>query len=193
MAINGAESPGATLVDMTRYRRAHGATFFFTVVSYRRQTFLCHDAMRLALRQAILSVRRTRPFTIDAWVLLPDHMHCIWTLPAGDGDFSQRWKVIKKSVAASCRDEYRRADLITPSKRRHAESTIWQRRFWEHCIVDDDDFARHADYIHYNPVKHGLVKSAADWPYSTFHRFVQRGVYGADWAASGLALVQRIE
>ncbi len=184
MAINGVFSCGATLVYMSRYRRACGSTFFFTVVSYRRQNFLCHDALRSALRQAILSVRMTRPFSIDAWVLLPDHLHCIWTLPPGDVDFSQRWKVIKRLVSAACREEYRRADLITPSKRRHAESTIWQRRFWEHCIVDDADFARHADYIHYNPVKHGLVQSAADWPYSTFHQFVQRGVYGPDWAAS---------
>lgn len=178
---------------MSRYRRAVGATFFFTVVTYRRQPFLCHDAMRLALRQAIMSVRMTRPFSIDAWVLLPDHLHCIWTLPPGDGDYSQRWKVIKKSVSAACREQYRRADMITPSKRRSAESTIWQRRFWEHRIADDHDFARHADYIHHNPVKHGLVRSAADWPYSTFHQFVQRGVYGIDWAASGPVLDQTFE
>jgi putative transposase len=178
---------------MSRYRRAHGSTFFFTVVSYRRQRFLCHAALRTALRYAITAVRCSRPFTIDAWVLLPDHMHCIWTLPPDDGDFSQRWKIIKRMVSSSCQEEFRRAELITPSRLRSKESTIWQRRFWEHRIVDDHDFAQHADYIHYNPVKHGLVKSAADWPYSTFHQFVQRGIYGRDWAASADNLDSRCE
>jgi putative transposase len=169
---------------MSRYRRTlvAGGCYFFTVVAYRRQPILCDEVVRVALRGAIETVRATRPFVIDAWVLLPDHLHCIWTLPEGDADFSTRWMMIKRLVSVRCRDAYRRADLMNASKQKHRESTIWQRRFWEHQIRDDDDFAKHADYVHFNPVKHGLVANAAAWPYSTFHRYVKNGTYAADWA-----------
>jgi putative transposase len=171
---------------MSRYRRATatGSSYFFTVVAYRRQPILCDEAVRDALRTAIEKVRVTRPFTIDAWVLLPDHLHCVWTLPDGDADFSTRWKIIKKDVSLACREDYRRADWMSASKLKHRESTIWQRRFWEHQIRDENDFARHADYIHFNPVKHGHVQQANDWPYSTFHRFVRDGVYASDWGVA---------
>jgi putative transposase len=105
-------------------------------------------------------------------------------LPVGDVDFSTRWMMIKRAVSLHCRDDYRRAGWITASKQKHRESTIWQRRFWEHRIRNEEDFARHADYIHFNPVKHGHVRSVAEWPYSTFHRYVREGVYAADWAGS---------
>lgn len=103
------------------------------------------------------------PFTIDAWVLLPDHLHCIWALPPGDAD-------------------YHRVDWMTASKTKHRESTFWQQRYWEHCITTDLDYAHHRDYIAINPVKHGLVNRVCAWPYSTFHRDVARGIYPLDWA-----------
>ncbi len=168
---------------MSRYRRAAvaGGSYFFTVVTYRRQPILCDVAVREALRAAISTVRASRPFTIDAWVLLPDHLHCIWTLPEGDADFSTRWMQIKRLVSIACRDDYRRTDLLNDSKQKHRESTLWQRRFWEHYLHDDDDFNRHMDYVHFNPVKHGLVTTPAAWPHSTFHRYVAAGIYPADW------------
>jgi len=171
---------------MSRYRRASvaGSTYFFTVVAYRRQTILCDDMVRTALRAAIENVRKARPFEIDAWVLLPDHLHCIWTLPEGDADFSTRWMMIKRAVSLACRDDYHRVDWMSASKHKHRESTIWQRRFWEHQIRDEADFARHADYIHFNPVKHGHVSHVKDWPYSTFHQYVKQGLCSNDWAGA---------
>jgi len=169
---------------MSRYRRANtaGGTYFFTVVTYRRQPILCDVPIRTALRDALLSVRLTKPFSIDAWVLLPDHLHCVWTLPPGDNDFSGRWSVIKNAVTRSVGAQYRREEWHNASKTKHREGTIWQRRFWEHCIRDDTDLQHHIDYLHFNPVKHGLVKRVADWPHSTFHRFVAEGIYSPDWA-----------
>ena len=169
---------------MSRYRRAKGAgsSYFFTVVAYRRQPILCDEAIRTALRAAIERVRVAHPFVIDAWVMLPDHLHCVWTLPEGDADFSIRWMLIKRWVSVACREGYRRADWVTGSKLKHRESTIWQRRFWEHQIRDDLDMKRHVDYVHFNPVKHGQVECVADWPLSTFHRFVQQGIYPLNWA-----------
>lgn len=171
---------------MSNYRRAKvaGGKFFFTVVSYRRQPILCDAPFRDALRAAITSVRRVRPFSIDAWVLLPDHLRCIWTLPPEDGDFSTRWSLIKRDVSLAIGARFRRDEWLSGSKLKHRESTIWQRRFWEHCIRDDEDYRNHVDYIHFNPVKHGLVSRAADWPHSTYHRFAQAGIYLPDWAGS---------
>jgi len=171
---------------MSRYRRASaaGASYFFTVVAYRRQAIPCNETVRNALRSAIETVRASRPFVIDAWVLLPGHLHCVWTLPDDDADFSTRWMMIKRAVSLACREDYRRAGLMTASKLKHRESTIWQRRFWEHQIRNEDDLARHIDYIHFNPVKHGHVQHAIDWPYSTFHRYVRDWVYAYDWAGA---------
>lgn len=169
---------------MSRYRRANtaGGTYFFTVVAYRRQPILCDEAIRNALRTAIETVRAAHPFAIDAWVLLPDHLHCVWTLPPGDADFSGRWSLIKSRVSRAVGSQYRRAEWMNASKLKHREATIWQRRFWEHCIRDENDFRRHVDYLHFNPVKHGLVSRVADWPHSTFHRFAAEGKYPLDWA-----------
>lgn len=168
---------------MTRYRRARtGHTFFFTLVAYHRRPILCHPTIRDSLRRAIQSLRQNRPFSIDGWVLLPDHLHCIWTLPDSDSDFSTRWLLIKRAVSRFSRDLTLDPDSRSASARKHRESTIWQRRFWEHLIRDDTDFERHLDYIHFNPVKHGHVGRAIDWPYSTIHRYVRDGVYPRDWA-----------
>ena len=168
---------------MPRYRRsiAPGATYFFTVNSYQRRPILTHPEVRIALRHAIETVRTTMPFTIEAWVLLPDHLHAIWTLPPGDAAFGKRWGIIKTVVSKKC------ASLIDPetarssSRIRRHENDFWQRRFWEHLIRDEDDFERHVDYVHFNPVKHGHVKRVTDWEYSTFHQYVKRGVYPDAW------------
>ncbi len=170
---------------MSHYRRAHvaGGTYFFTVVTYRRRPVLCDEPVRAALRLAIKTVQSRYPFTIDAWVLLPDHLHCLWTLPLGDDDFSARWGLIKRAVSKSCAADYHRSDWMTRSKIKHRESTFWQRRYWEHWIRDEADFSHHLDYIYINPVKHHYVNHVRDWPYSTFHRDVTRGLYPSHWGA----------
>ena len=168
---------------MSTYRRSNtaGGTYFFTVVTHQRQPFLCHPDVREALRQAIHHTRQSHPFTIDAWVLLPDHIHAIWTLPPDDADFGKRWGLIKSQVSKACSERLHNPSLMTPSKIKHGESTIWQRRFWEHQIRDEADFSHHMNYVHINPVKHGLVQRVSDWPYSTFHRYVKQGIYPQDW------------
>ena len=127
--------------------------------------------------------RAERPFTIDAMVLLPDHLHAMWTLPEGDTDFSSRWGRIKKSFTQAWVTAGGWEGAISESRGRNRRRGVWQRRFWEHVIRDDEDYARHVDYIHYNPVKHGHCVRAVDWPYSPFQRWVERGVYPVDWAA----------
>ena len=162
---------------MPNYRRADiaGATYFFTVTTCNRQPLLTLGPVRDSLRDAITFVRRNHPFAIDAWVLLPDHIHCIWTLPPDDADFSVRWSIIKRLVSQQCREYSGRTTSASRQKRR--ELSFWQRRFWEHQIRDESDFEQHVDYIHWNPVKHGYVMLAADWPYSTFHRYRRQGMY----------------
>lgn len=168
---------------MPHYRRAlTGTSYFFTVVTHRRRPILCDDSIRIALRQAIEQVRSRLPFTTDAMVLMPDHLHCIWTLPDGDNDFSSRWSQIKHHVSYSCGQLYSAA--LSKSRQRQRMAAIWQRRFWEHQIRDELDMERHVDYIHFNPVKHGLVAAASEWPYSTFERFVRAGIYPADWGGN---------
>ena len=157
---------------MPNFRRANqpGGTFFFTVVTYQRKPFLTQSICRETLRQVVRQVCQEHPFTLDAWVLLPDHMHCIWTLVEGDADFSKRWGLIKARFTKTIR-------RVFPQ----APKTIWQNRFWEHQVRDDLDFETHVEYIHYNPVKHGLVTNVKDWPFSTFHRFVRYGIYEINW------------
>ena len=154
-----------------RYRRASqpGGSFFFTVVTaHRRPVFATATAVAL-LRDAFRAERHKRPFAIDAIVILPDHLHCIWTLPEGDADFMMRWRLIKTWFS------------------KHAEfKDVWQHRFWEHVLRDESDFANHVDYIHYNPVKHGLVSKVIDWPYSSFHRYARQGWCAADWGGDGV-------
>ena len=160
---------------MSCYRRAPtGLTFFFTLVAFRRRPIFCDEAIRTALRDAIQQVRKARPCEIDAWVLLPDHMHCIWTLPEDDHDYSTRWSQIKHHVSYACGSEY--GARLTRSGKKRGEAAIWQRRFWEHRI--------RSDYIHYTPVRHGHVVEAGAWPYSTFARYVRDGVYPIDWGGA---------
>ena len=163
-----------------RRNRVPGGTFFFTVNLLHRRTNLLVtqiDALRAAVRQA----RARAPFHIDAWVVLPDHMHCLWTLPEGDSDFPGRWWTIKTTFTKSLPAGEQRSPVMQD----RGERGIWQRRYWEHTIRDDRDYAVHMDYTHFNPVKHGLVEYAADWPYSSFHRCVAGGIYPAEWRGSG--------
>ena len=127
-------------------------------------------------------VRNQCPFRIDAWVLLLDHLHTILTLPPGDARFALRWQQNKRLVTLRCGERLHQVDWMTESKTKHRESTLWQRRYWEHQIRDEADLERHMDYVHFNPVKHGLVKQVSDWPYSSFHRHVEAGMYGENWA-----------
>jgi putative transposase len=164
---------------MTNYRRNFIAagSFFFTVnLAERRLRLLTEhiDELRSALRQT----RQNHPFTIDAIVVLPDHLHAVWTLPEGDADFAKRWRLIKSAFSRSLATRER----ISDSRAAKGERGIWQRRYWEHTIRDENDFSRHLDYIHINPVKHGLVSRVRDWPYSSFHRLVKLGIYPEDWA-----------
>ncbi len=175
---------------MPEYRRAKvpGGTYFFTVTTYQRGKFMADAPFRNALRDGIELARKTLPFDIEAWVLLPDHMHCIWRLPEGDADYAKRWAVIKRHVSKHCGHWLARHVALSESRLARKESAIWQRRFWEHQIRDEHDFAKHVDYIHYNPVKHGYAERVADWPHSTFHRYVRAGVYSRDWAGSGVVM-----
>jgi putative transposase len=168
---------------MPDYIRAQqsGGTFFFTLATHRRQKILLEAPVITALRESFRDVRQSNPFTVIAWVLLPDHMHFIWTLPDGDSDYSRKWGMIKAGVSRRVRARYQRTTTTTRSRIKRRESVIWQRRFWEHQIRDDEDFRAHVDYLHYNPVKHGFASAVREWPHSSFFNFVRQGVYGADW------------
>jgi len=163
---------------MPNYRRNRvpGGTYFFTVnLQDRRSDFLVThvDALRNSVREA----RARMPFHIDAWVTLPDHLHCLWTLPEGDADFPARWRLIKTLFSKS---RTRTRPPIAAASRPGTRS-IWQRGYWEHTIRDDRDYAAHMDYIHFNPVKHGLADHPASWPFSTFRTCVAKGLYPANW------------
>jgi putative transposase len=162
---------------MPRYVRAKfkGSVFFFTVVLAERPSNLLVDQID-RLRQAYRLVQQRRPFETIAICVLPDHIHAIWALPEGDVDFSIRWNLIKGGFSRGIEPKPR-----SPSKVIKREKGIWQRRYWEHAIRNDADLERHVDYIHFNPVKHGHVTRVVDWPHSSFHRHVERGVLEADW------------
>jgi putative transposase len=167
---------------MRRYIRARieGGTYFFTAnLAQRGDNSLLVDRID-ALRDAFRSTRRVHPFIIDAIVVLPEHLHAIWTLPPGDSDFSTRWSLIKARFSRAIES----AEHVSKSRLRRRERGVWQRRFHEHVIRDETDLAQHIDYIHWNPVKHDRVERVADWPHSSFHQFVRRGRLPADWAVS---------
>jgi len=161
-----------------RYR-IKGGCYFFTVNLLERNKSLLVDHVGL-LRESVRVCKQKRPFHIDAWVVLPEHMHCIWTLPEGDDDFSGRWKMIKIHFSKGFSKDERRSNV----RIKRGERGIWQRRFWEHAIRDDLDCEKHMDYLHYNPVKHGWVENVMDWPYSSFHRYQKTGLYPANWAGN---------
>jgi REP-associated tyrosine transposase len=164
---------------MTNYRRnfLSGGSFFFTANLADRRLRLLTDRIDL-LRKAFKGTRLRHPFSIEAIVVLPDHLHTVWTLPEGDDDFALRWRQIKSAFSRGLTD----GERISASRASKNERGIWQRRYWEHTLRDEADFARHVDYIHFNPVKHGHVTQVKDWPYSSFHRMVGLGIYSLDWA-----------
>jgi putative transposase len=170
---------------MPDYRRAWhpGGMYFFTVNALRRRDndlLVRHVEL---LRDVVRMVRRAHPFVIHGWVVLPDHMHCVIELPHGNADFAMRWRLIKAGFSKQLPATERRSDV----RLARGERGIWQRRYWEHLIRDEADFAAHLDYLHFNPVKHGFVARVADWPYSTFHRLVGEEVYPCDWSGSAAA------
>ena len=170
---------------MPHYRRFFlpGGTYFFTLVTYQRRPILCSDFARDMLRAAWLDVQGRFPFTTAAVCLLPDHLHCIWTLPEDDYNYSVRWKEIKRLFSKAYGNKIIEKTPRSNSREKRGELSIWQRRFWEHTIRDEADLEKHIEYIHYNPVKHGLVENLADWPWSSFHRYVRSGYYDANWGA----------
>jgi putative transposase len=159
-----------------RRNRVPGGTYFFTVTlrDRRATTLVAHiEALRMAFRET----RRKEPFVTDAMVVLPDHLHAVWTLPPEDDDYAGRWRSIKSRFTHTLVNSG-----VRLTRNPKGEYDLWQRRYWEHTIRDEADLVRHLDYVHFNPVKHGLVERVADWPYSSFHRFVRQGLCAPDWA-----------
>lgn len=165
---------------MLDYRRTWhpGGTYFFTVnlLQWRGNDLLTRHIE--TLRDSVRRARKLYPFHIHGWVVLPEHLHCVMELPPQDADFATRWRLIKMVFSKAIP----RTERLSTVRARRGERGIWQRRYWEHLIRDEADFRAHMDYVHINPVKHGLVARVADWPYSTFHRLVASGVYSPDWA-----------
>ena len=166
---------------MSNYRRTNilGGTYFFTVVTHDRAPIFINEWRVEVVRQAFCKVMAVRPFQIDAIVVLPEHLHCIWRMPDGDADYSSRWREIKKAAS-------RQIDTATNNRN---ERMVWQRRFWEHAIHDEADWRKHMDYIHYNPVKHGLVNRPGEWRWSSFGNAVRKGWYEASWGADEPATI----
>ena len=166
---------------MSNYRRAHipGGVYFFTVVTHDRAPVFINEGHVEVLREAFRTVMAVRPFQIDAMVVLPEHLHCIWRMPDGDVDYSSRWREIKKAVSRQ----------INTSTNARNERPVWQRRFWEHAIRDEEDWRKHMDYIHYNPVKHGLANRPGEWRWSSFDSAVNKGWYEDSWGVGEPATI----
>jgi putative transposase len=172
-------------MGMSNYRRNYvpGGTYFLTLVTHERKPLFEAESSRELLRRALRHVKEKRPFTIEAMVLLPDHLHCIWTLPKEDDDYSTRVRQVKECYTREFLKMGGMEGATTTSRLRKAERAVWQRRFWEHTCIDQDDLNRCIDYIHWNPVKHGLVAQVRDYPWSTFHRFVEQEIYPVSWGS----------
>jgi putative transposase len=170
---------------MSSYRRSHGGqVYFFTVVTYERKPLLTSELARKHLRSAFQFTQRERPFIMTAVVLLPDHLHAIWELPAGDTDYSTRWRRVKGVFTQEWLANGGENGMVSQSRVKRSEQGVWQRRFFEHTCRDETDLKRCLDYIHINPMKHGLAGRAGDWPWSSFHRDVNLGEYPPDWRGS---------
>ena len=168
---------------MPNFRRRFrpGGTYFFTQVADQRRPILTTELARPLLRAAVEETRRRWPFTIEAWVLLHDHLHAIWTLPDDDADYSRRWAFLKKGFTKAFLAAGGGEAAVSEGRARDRRRGVWQPKFWEHTIRDPVDYERHFHYLHYNPVKHGLVLKLRDYPHSTFHRHVRAGVYSDNW------------
>jgi len=171
---------------MPSYRRnfVPGGTYFFTVVVHQRYPLFESARARKLLRRAIQTVRYHRPFELFAICLLPDHLHTVWILPAGDSDYPTRWRQIKEEFTTPWLAGGGWEGPLSESRKKKGERGIWQRRFWEHTVEDDNDLIRCVDYTHWNPRKHGLVARIRDWPYSSFFRFVEAGEYEIEWGGT---------
>jgi putative transposase len=165
---------------MVNYRRNYltGGMYFFTVNLQNRQSTLLTEYIT-PLRGALRAVQQHLPFNIIAMVVLPEHLHALWKLPAGDADYSQRWRAIKSQFTRSLIKQG-----VKLQNNKKGEYFLWQRRFWEHTIRDEPDLERHINYIHYNPVKHGLVERVSDWPHSSFGKYVKLGRLPIDWCGT---------
>jgi putative transposase len=168
---------------LPNYRRIFrpGGTYFFTLVTAARAPLFADERARSLLHDAFAGVRRDRPFELDAIVLLPDHLHAIWTLADGDADFSRRWASVKARFTHAWLSEGGAEQSVAPGRAGKAGRGVWQERFWEHTVRDQEDLNRHLDYIHYNPVKHGLAACPHQWEWSSFSRWVAKSGYEADW------------
>jgi putative transposase len=160
---------------MSQYRRHYqsGGYYFFTLVTYQRCPIFSNPEKVEQLKIAINKVKKKYPFSLNAIVILPDHLHCLWKLPEKDNNFSMRWRLIKRYFSME----------MDTSVNHRKEKEVWQRRFWEHAIRDVNDWQKHMDYIHYNPVKHGLVRMPSDWQHSSFNYWVGRGLYEKNWGS----------
>jgi len=176
-----------------QYRRDYtpGASYFFTLVTFQRRPLFDQADNVARLRKAFSDEMVRRPFHIDAIVILPDHIHAIWTLPDDDADYSIRWRNIKRAFTLAIPHQQR--PEVVGSRQRKQEQAIWQRRFWEHRLRDEDDFNRHVDYIHYNPVKHGKVSLPVEWQESSIHRYIRNEVLSADWGGSPISIFDDTE
>lgn len=161
-----------------------GGAFFFKLVTCERRRFLIEELPRRYLREAIATVRRDFPFEIVAIVLLPDHLHTVWTLPRGDDRYATRWRRIKEEFTETYLADGSVELPVSEARRKRNERGVWQRRFWEHTVHYEDDLKRCVDYIHWNPKKRGYVTRVRDWEFSTFHRLVERGEYDLDWGSA---------
>ena len=170
---------------MSEYRRLYqpGGSYFFTIVTHQRIEIFSLPDNITRLKSAFDKVMKRHPFIMEAFVILPDHIHCIWRMPAGDSNYSIRWRLIKS---------YFSGGFNHPVNKR-GEKEIWQRRFWEHLLRDEEDWRRHMDYIYYNPVKHSYVKSPGDWLHSSFRQAIQDGLYAPDWGAEEPGSISRMD
>ena len=170
---------------MPEYRRTliPGGTYFITIVTYQRKPILTSPQSREILHIAWDTVKTYYPFTTDAICLLPDHIHTLITLPENDGDFPKRIGEIKRLFSVKFNIQMKNINKKNDSRIKRRETTIWQRRYWEHTLRDEKDWQNHLNYIHYNPVKHGLVNNVKDWPWSSFSRYVKLGYYEIDWGS----------
>ena len=170
---------------MSSYKRRYlkGRSYFFTVVTYRRKKIFIDEPFVAMLRESFKYVMKKWPFKIDAIVVLPDHLHCVWQMPPYDADFSTRWMLIKSHFSRS----------VKGSVNKRNEKQIWQRRFWEHVIRDEDDWRAHMDYIHYNPVKHGYVSHPGEWMYGSYQKFIENGYYPENWGMAEPENVKEID
>ena len=168
---------------MPEYRRAYmpGGTFFITLVTYNRSPLFARIENISRLRSALVDTKSEMPFGIEGAVILPDHIHFLCTLPSGDTNYSKRVGRLKVLFTRALRGRGNLPENVSNSRRKRRESDVWQRRFWEHTIRNEEDFRQHLDYIHYNPVKHNLVSCPHLWPHCSFNTWVRKGGYSADW------------